>query len=133
GAGRADAAGGRSPQVSADGGHLVFLSRSDLPAATPLHPRAGGDRWRVYGRDLATGAVTLLSDPRTDASDPRISADGRVVTYRYSTPPSKGRAPARSAAGTIVVDRGVSGKGGFDRPGNVRATDLAGAPGPVPA
>ncbi|MDX3342615.1 hypothetical protein V5N34_15570 [Streptomyces baarnensis] len=133
GAGRDDAAGGRSPQVSADGRHLVFLSRSDLPAATPLHPRAGGDRWRVYGRDLATGAVTLLSDPRTDASDPRISADGRVVTYRSRTPPSQGRAPARSAAGTIVVDRAVSGEAGLDRPGDVLATDLAEAPGPVPA
>ncbi|MFJ4972809.1 hypothetical protein [Streptomyces sp. NPDC088755] len=133
GEGQGEAAGGKAPQISADGRHLVFQSRADLAAATPLHPRSGGDRWRVYSRDRTTGAVTLLSDPRSDASEPRISADGRVVTYhRGGTPAPKGGA-AGSAAGTVVVDRGVSGKGGLDRPGNVLATDLAEAPGPVPA
>ncbi|WP_411120131.1 hypothetical protein [Streptomyces sp. 058-1L] len=131
GGGQDAAAGGESSQISADARHLVFRSRSDLPAATPLHPRAGGDRWRVYARDRTTGAVTLLSDPRNDASDPRISADGRVVTY-HAIPPLKDRG-ARSAAGTVVVDRDVSGKGGLDRPGNVLATDLAGAPKPLAA
>ncbi|MFE8977704.1 hypothetical protein ACFYM7_30455 [Streptomyces cyaneofuscatus] len=132
GEGQDDAAGGRAPHLSADGRHLVFQSRSDLPAATPLHPRSDGDRWRVYGRDRTTGAVTLLSDPKTDASDPRISADGRVVTYHRVAPPSEGRAVAGSA-GTVVVDRDVSGKGELDRPGNARATDLTKAPGPAPA
>ncbi|WP_124267221.1 PD40 domain-containing protein [Streptomyces sp. ADI96-02] len=129
GEGEGGAVGGRAVRISADGRHLVFQSRAELPSATPLFANFSGDRWRVYGRDRTTGAVTLLSDPRFDATDPQTSADGRVVTYRRGAALPEDR----GGTGTVVVDRSVSGASALDRPGNVRATDLTTAPGPVPA
>ncbi|MGW6237303.1 hypothetical protein [Streptomyces sp. NPDC055094] len=129
GRGEDEAAGGSGAQVSADGRHVVFQSRRDLSAATPLFPRSGGSSWRVYGRDLETGALTLLSDPDVDATEPQVSRDGRTVVYR-----SGGRLLDQSRRTSIVaVDRDTTGVGALDRPGTMKASDLGAAPGPVPS
>ncbi|MEW2275501.1 choice-of-anchor D domain-containing protein [Streptomyces griseofuscus] len=126
GSGQDTAAGGQASRLSADGRYAVFQSKKDLPSLTPLHGRSDDDTWRVYGRNLQTGTLTLLSDPSADATDPQISADGRLVAYRRST-----AAKDLAQASTVVVDRDVSGAGALDRTGNVKAYDLADAPNPV--
>ncbi|MEU0002678.1 hypothetical protein ABZ069_37920 [Streptomyces microflavus] len=127
GNGQTTAAGGAAPQVSPDGRYAVFQSAADLPSLAPLYPRSDRNALRVYGRDLRTGAVTLLSDPSIDATAPRLSADGRVVTYRTSA--SAAGLPTR--ASTVVVDRDVAGRKVLDQTGNVKAYDLGDAPGAV--
>ncbi|MFK0230831.1 hypothetical protein ACIQUL_34225 [Streptomyces sp. NPDC090303] len=124
GTGGEAAEGGQNPAVSADGRHVVFQSKADLPALSPLHARVeGSGTWRIYSRDRAIGITTLLSDPTVDSTEPSVSADGRRVAYRIVTRLVDGLAQAS----TVVVDRDVSGRGRLDTAGNVSAADFADA------
>jgi Tol biopolymer transport system component len=65
--------------LSADGRYAAFVSGS------PLTPDAGGHASDVYVRDLVAATTTRVSvgadHVYTDAFDPSISADGRLVAF----------------------------------------------------
>ena len=71
------------PQLSADGRHVVFVSKS-----SSLAPRDRNDDSDVFVYDVATRSITLVS--ATSAGDtanawssrPAISADGRYVVFQ---------------------------------------------------
>lgn len=71
-----------SPSVSADGRYVAFRS-----AATNLVPGDANGKDDVFVKDLATGAVDLVSRSSAgvqgddDAYSPSISADGRYVAF----------------------------------------------------
>lgn len=73
-----------SPQLSADGAVLAFLSAAPNLVTAPTHGQL-----QVYVRDLATGMTLLTSraagaeagGSRTDCLEPVLSADGGVVAF----------------------------------------------------
>ena len=60
--------------ISADGSYVTFSSLSST-----LVPDDTNNHWDVFVWDAVTGAITRLSDGA--AYHPRISSDGRFVTY----------------------------------------------------
>jgi Tol biopolymer transport system component len=70
------------PDVSADGGRVVFTSSADSLVADDINEHDD-----VFVRDLATGTTSLVSATRDggvgsgDSSAPAISPDGRYVTF----------------------------------------------------
>jgi Tol biopolymer transport system component len=77
--------GANSPQISADGRKVVYVSNSpDIPGAPP-----GTDR-HIYEADLATGNVTLVDRAGsgavadTSSSQPDIDGDGGRVAFLSS-------------------------------------------------
>ncbi|MEV4591213.1 choice-of-anchor D domain-containing protein [Streptomyces chartreusis] len=111
--------------MSADGRHVVFQSLSRIgDASSPLFEEAPAGFWRVYGYDRLSKTTTLLSDPRQDATDPHVSADGSRVVYRL-------RIGIMRRQEIVVVDRAVDRAENLDKPGNMaieklgsRANDL---------
>ena len=76
------------PRISADGTHVVFLSR-----ATNLLPGPGVDTQEdVYVYDLVNSTLTRASvaddgsPPNDSCGEPTISADGRFVAYTTRAP-----------------------------------------------
>ncbi len=70
---------------SADGARVLLVSSGSLDPARPVP--AGSRRTYAYVKDLAAGTVSLVSGPdslavsATDASGPRLSADGTRVLF----------------------------------------------------
>lgn len=76
-----------SPAVSGDGHWVAFVSGATNLTGTPTN-----GNWQVHLKDLASGAVTLVSVATTgevgedDADDPALSSDGRHVVFEsYAT------------------------------------------------
>jgi Tol biopolymer transport system component len=109
-----------TPSISADGTRVAFRSFARLD---PAHTDASG---QAYVRDLAAGTTTLASRaeglggalPDASVLDPRISADGRHVTFLSLATnlgaPSGTHVYLRDLAGghTQLVDR-ASGAAGM--------------------
>lgn len=60
----------REPHFTPDGGSLIFSS-----------DRAGKGSYDVYRLDLASGAITALTDSDTEDAEPTVSPDGRTIAF----------------------------------------------------
>lgn len=71
------------PQIRADGRAVVFVSR----ATNLVVPDTNGDHWDIFHKDLATGALTRVSQDAAgvqfpgDSVLPALSRDGRKVAF----------------------------------------------------
>lgn len=71
------------PQIRADGRAVVFVSS----ATNLVAPDANGDHWDIFHKDLATGALTRVSQDAKgvqfpgDSVLPALSRDGRKVAF----------------------------------------------------
>jgi len=71
------------PQIRADGSAVVFASHSTNLVA----PDANGEHWDIFHKDLATGALTRVSQDATgvqfpgDSVLPALSRDGGKVAF----------------------------------------------------
>lgn len=75
------------PVLSPDGRHLIYQSFAPVPAAGVTN----GGGYRVYLRDLITGATTTLDPtgtPRFDAAIPEFSSDGSSILIQSQDPVS---------------------------------------------
>jgi len=77
-----------SPSVSADGRYVVFETAADLNRPPPVKIVDNNGTVDVVRRDRTAGEITLVSESRWGrltaggtSRYPRISADGRVVTF----------------------------------------------------
>jgi Tol biopolymer transport system component len=95
-----------NPSISAGGRLIAFESLS-----TNLAPVTGFAS-RIYVHDRRTGETTLLSGPmESNATEPDISSDGRVVAYTRSLGRTTGVFARRLPSGrTTRVDVSSSGK-----------------------
>ncbi len=67
------------PSISGDGRYVAFYSgRSDLVPSN-------GAIYQIFVHDRQTGVTELVVSSEKDGSNPRLSADGRFITYTLST------------------------------------------------
>jgi Tol biopolymer transport system component len=111
----------QSPAISGDGRWVVFTSRaSNLPLASPPRPED------AYVRDRVTGTITRLTadlSPQTSDSiaQPRISSDGRFVTFFRSYAPTS----FYPANGPLLLhDRDADGNGVLDEVGGTTTSPV---------
>jgi len=68
--------GSQGASISGDGRYVAFSSRADN-----LVPDDTNGNYDPFVKDMTTGTITRISNPRASYDTPRMSADGRYVVY----------------------------------------------------
>jgi len=141
--GQATSSSVTEPALSRDGRYVAFSSKASDLLPPPLVD--GNERWDVFVRDLASGAISRISvaadggDADRDSTQPSISGDGRYVAFTSEATNLVAAAPAScpcsafdlscstfivptACAAVYVHDRDADGDGIFDEAGAITTT-----------